>query len=199
MPNKVDFFVLNELLLNLGAVCSPSELQGVLCGRISGGDIPTKADWPNEAVQFLDIEHVDLEDEQAQLIDGLYLDTRNLMDDVNFSFTPLLPSDESTIERRASELGSWCEGFLHGLGLSGLSGQAQLSSEVADALRDLAQITQISVDKDDNLEENESYWVELVEYVKVAVLTVYTEISRIETSESSDDDSGSESNGQVIH
>lgn len=199
MPNKVDFFVLNELLLNLGAVCSPSELQGVLCGRISGGDIPTQADWPNEAVQFLDIEHVVLEDDQAQLIDGLYTDTRNLMDDVNFSFTPLLPSDESTIERRALELGSWCEGFLHGLGLSGLSGQAQLSPEVADALRDLAQITQISVDKDDNLEENESYWVELVEYVKVAVLTVYTEISTSESSESSSDDSGSKPNDQVIH
>lgn len=185
MPDRVDFFVLNELLLNMGAVCSPSELQGVLCGRVSGGDIPTKAQWPADAASFLDLEeHLGFDDEQLPLIDGLYTDTRSLMDDVNFGFTPLLPGDEATMERRTNELASWCEGFLHGLGLSGLSGEVQLSPDVADALRDLAQISQVSVDKDDDLEENEVYWLELVEYVKVAVLTIYTELSNTQSSDS---------------
>ncbi len=196
MPNKVDFFTLNELLLNLGAVCSPSELQGVLCGRVSGGDTPLEGAWLDDVMTFMDIEHVTLEEDHKALLSGLYADTRRLMDDVNFGFSPLLPTDESTIERRAQELGSWCEGFLHGLGTSGLGGDATLAPDVADALRDLAQITQISVDEDDDVNENEAYWSELVEYVKVAVLTIYTELS---STSSDKNQPGSEAADQVIH
>ncbi len=178
MPEKIDFFTLNELLLNIGAVHSPAELQGLLCGRLSGGDVPPREAWIADVQAFLDIEHVELAPEQAELLHVLYTDTRTLMDDVNFSFTPLLPTDESSMERRTQELGAWCQGYLHGLGVSGLSGEAQLSSDAADAVRDLAHISQAGTNDDDELEENEVYWQELVEYVKVAVLTVYTELSQ---------------------
>lgn len=191
MFHKTDFFTLNELLLNLGAVCSPSELQGVLCGRISGGDVPAKETWLEEVADYLDIAHVALDDEHKGALNNFYSDTRHLMDDPNFGFSPLLPNDESSIERRTQELGSWCEGFLHGLGLSGLSGEAKLSPDAADALRDLAQISQVSVEEEDELEENEVYWQELVEYVKVAVLTLYTELSNSKAPPQNDD--------QVLH
>ena len=84
--------------------------------------------------------------------------------------------------------------------MSGLSGEAKLSPDAADALRDLAQISQASLEDDDNVEENEVYWLELVEYVKVAVLTIYTELSSAESSPASADPSGgSEGNQQVLH
>ncbi|MFL0811414.1 MAG: UPF0149 family protein [Agarilytica sp.] len=178
MPASVDFFHLNELLLNLGAVHSPSELQGMLCGRISGGSPPEKDQWLALAQEFLDIDHLELDQEQAEAFFGLYTDTRSLMDDVNFSFSPLLPDDHASIARRTQELGTWCQGFMHGLGVSGLSGDAQLSPDSADALRDLAQISQVDLDEEDAVEENESYWLELVEYVKVAALTIYTELTQ---------------------
>jgi len=176
MPQKVDFYLFNELFLNLGAVNSPSELQGVLCGRLAGGAMMSAEDWLALAVEFADIGHVRLSDEQTSQIQELLQETARLLADVNYTFAPLLPGDEATIDRRAEELGLWCQGFLHGLGCSGLKGEAQLSPNVAEALRDLAQISQVSVDSDDDLEENEGYWLELVEYVKVAVLTVHTEL-----------------------
>lgn len=180
MAQTTDFFHLNELLLNLGAVHSPSELQGMLCGRIGGGAAPELKEWAPLAQEFLDIDHVELEQDQIEQLAQLYTDTRALMDDVNFSFTPLLPDDHSTMERRTQELGSWCQGFLHGIGMSGLNGEAQLGPDSADALRDLAQISQVELDENDEIEENENYWQELVEYVKVAVLTIYTELSQRE-------------------
>ncbi len=195
MFQKADFFTLNELLLNLGAICSPSELQGVLCGRVCGGDVPEESDWLEQVVEYLDIAHAPLEDEHREALNYLYSDTRRLMDDVNFGFSPLLPSDESSIARRTQELGSWCEGFLHGLGVSGLSGNAKLSPDAADALRDLAQISQVDVETDDEIEENEVYWQELVEYVKVAVLTIYTELTN-PSSNSKEPPSGGD---QVLH
>ena len=187
MPNKVDFFHLNELLLNIGAVHSPSELQGMLCGLMCGNAAPQSEEWLAVAQSFLDIDHVELQGEQSEMLMGMYADTRALMDDVNFSFSPLLPDDHATIERRTLELGAWCQGFLHGLGLSGLSGEKQLSPDAADALRDLAQISQVRADEEDAIDENEAYWQELVEYVKVAVLTIYTEITQRHNEESSKD------------
>lgn len=176
MYNNVDFFLLNEMLLNLGSVNSPAELQGMLCGLLCGGKALSEKNWQSTALKFMDLDHITLDDEQAGNLNELYSLTVRLLEDVNFSFTPLLPSDESTMTRRTQELGSWCQGLLHGLGVSGLSGEATLTPDVADALRDLAQISQVSVEEDD-LEENEVYWLELVEYVKVAVLTIYTELS----------------------
>ena len=178
MRPEANFYLFNELFLNLGAVNSAAELQGMLCGRLSGGAQLSAESWLEKVTDFMDIGHVQLSEEQRSQIRQLYHDTLRLLEDVNFAFVPMLPGDEASIDRRTAELAAWCQGFLHGIGLSGLDGDAQLSPEVADALRDLAQISQASVDGDDDLAENEVYWQELVEYVKVAVLTVYTEVPR---------------------
>ena len=177
MRDEIDFFILNELLLNLGAVHSAAELQGMLCGQLCGGRVLSERDWMRHALEFLDIEHLQLDADQLSQLQALHRVTLSLLSDVNFSFMPLLPDDAYSIERRTEELGYWCQGFLHGLGTSGLSGAAQLGPDVADALRDLAQISQVGVDEVDDKEENEAYWLELVEYVKVAVLTIYSELS----------------------
>lgn len=177
MPQKLDFFTLNEILLNNGAVSSPAELQGMLCGKLSGGCSLSADLWRQEALQFLDIEEVSLDENSLSLITELYQLTIRLLEDANFSFAPLLPGEEATIARRTEELGFWCQGFLHGIGTSGLNGDVTLSGDVADALRDLAQISQVAVGEEDDVNENEVYWTELVEYVKVAVLTVYSELA----------------------
>ncbi len=177
MSSELDFFHLNELVLNIGAVNSPSELQGMLCGKLCGVAGISEDQWAEVALDFMDLQHVRLTDEQTSQLHTLYKMTVRLLRDVNFTFEPMLPGDEAPIARRVEELGYWCQGFLHGIGTSGLSGDSQLGADAADALRDLAQISQVSLDDGDDIEENEVYWQELVEYVKVAVLTLYTELS----------------------
>lgn len=175
--SDVDFFNLNELFLNLGAINTPAELQGMLCGRLCGGQNFEYDEWEKLALEFMDIEHVQLTKEQADNIATLYSQTEDLLNDVNFGFSPLLPSDDATITRRTQELAAWCQGYLNGLGSSGLSGESKMSADVTDAVRDLAQISQVDSEDDDAIEEKEVYWQELVEYLKVAVLTIYTELS----------------------
>ncbi|WP_086929802.1 UPF0149 family protein [Agarilytica rhodophyticola] len=199
MQNNLDFFVLNEMLLNIGSVNSPAELQGMLCGLLCGGKALSEEEWRSVALDFMDLAHITLNEEQQSNLIALYELTARLLEDVNFSFMPMLPGDESTITRRTQELGYWCQGLLHGLGVSGLSGEASLSPEVADALRDLAQISLVSVDEDDDLEENEAYWLELVEYVKVAVLTVYTELSESNSNQNDSNDNSANDKNNVVH
>ena len=176
MTDRHDFFHFNELFLNIGAVNSPSEVHGMLCGRMLAKKDRSDEDWLTVMIEFMDIGHVALTDElRGELV--LFLKHADkLIDDDEFTFNPLLPSDDSTIERRATELGAWCEGFLHGMGASGLNFDAKLSADSADAIRDLAQISQIEVNEEDD--ENERHYAELVEYVKVAVLTIFHEVSQ---------------------
>lgn len=180
MPESGDFFELNEMFLNSGAINSPSQLQGMLCGKLCGGANMSPEQWLAEAQEFMDIEHVTLDEGQRSLIESLYDKTQRLLEDVNFSFSPLLPEDGASITRRAEELGGWCEGFLLGIGVSGIGGEQKLSADVAEALRDLAQISQVDTSEVEEGDESEAFWLELVEYVKVAVLAVYTELGALE-------------------
>lgn len=183
MTELYDFHFLNDQLFNMGSVNSVAELQGLLCGHLCAGDRPGEARWRQLALEFMDLEFLDVTEEQSSLLTLLLEKTQALLTDQEFGFRPLLPSDAMSLEARTRELGAWCEGFLHGLGQaigkSGLSPETGLSDDVAGALRDLAHISQVEAIGDGDLErdENEAYWVELVEYVKVAVLNIYNDIA----------------------
>ncbi len=60
---------------------------------------------------------------------------------------------------------------------AGLSEDATLTGDIADALGDLAAISQIGT-LDEESEEDEVSYTELVEYVRVAVLLVYAELNK---------------------
>ena len=172
------YHFVNDQVFNMGAVSSAAVLHGLLCGRLSAGNLPDSNDWYAIAQKYLDIEFVELNDEQKALFELVLEQTSSLIADDEYRFSLLLPGDEMGLQQRVNELGSWCEGYLHGLGQAlGGKGESALSPDVADAMRDIAQITQVEFDENDDLDENESYWVELVEYVKVAVLNIYADLN----------------------
>lgn len=178
MTEVKPFYYYNDALLNMGAISSASEVQGFICGKLSGGKqgLPTLPEgWLEEIQRFMDMEYLKLSEGQAALVAELYSQTVKDMGDAEFGFRPLLPEDEASMQRRTDELAAWCRGFLHGLGSSGLRADDTLSADVADALRDLAKISQAGVDEQASEESLEADWESLVEYVKVAVLTINQE------------------------
>ncbi|WP_075184863.1 UPF0149 family protein [Teredinibacter haidensis] len=189
MSSLFEFHFVNDQLMNMGSVNSVAELQGLLCGRLCAGDRLDAQQWQQVALEFLELDFITPNEEQEALFKLILENTDKLLNDQQYSFQPLLPDDNASLERRAQELAGWCEGFLHGLGQtigkSGLGQGAELPKDVADALRDMAHISQAAVDAELDAEQNETYWVELVEYVKVAVLTVYTELCIAKTSSES--------------
>lgn len=192
MSDILDFNYFNEELLNMGAISSAAELQGMLCGKVCGSGLAEQElpdDWMLEMQRFMDMEFLQLSSDQAALIVELYELTLQNLDDSDFRFRPLLPGEGASMQRRSEELAAWCRGYLHGIGTSGLQATDQLSADVADAIRDMAKISQVEIDPEEtNQEKLETDWEGLVEYVKVAVLNVREEL-RIRKPDSDESDS----------
>ena len=101
-------------------------------------------------------------------------ETREAVDGPALGFSPLLPDDERPLAERVQALTLWCEGFLYGLGLTGTS-DANLSSQAAEAVRDLAEITRADVELSGDSEEDETAFTELQEFLWVAAMLIHEE------------------------
>ncbi|WP_461481606.1 UPF0149 family protein [Porticoccus sp.] len=154
---------------------SPSELHGMLCGRICGGQGAEDDQLITLLAEMLDEAPERVED-LGDMLPQLYAYSREQICGDGFQFQPLLPDDDIELNQRLEALGDWCQGFLFGLGNSGLAGETDLAGDIADALRDLAAISQIGMLEEED-EEDEVSYTELVEYVRVAVLLVHAELS----------------------
>lgn len=188
MKDIVDYYQLNDALLNTGAVNSASEVQGFLCGLLCTPKPEPKAQesvgalnqagWIERFNEFTDMAQFDSElpEQTHSLLEALNLQTATALFDEAFSFQLLLPNDEDELNRRIRELASWSQGFLHGLVSAGLDASHTLSPESSEGLKDLAQVAQVEP-VDDQTEENEKYWSETAEYVKIVVLTIYNELA----------------------
>jgi hypothetical protein len=71
---------------------------------------------------------------------------------------------------RARALGAWCQGFMIGLQLGGITGSKKLPGDLPEVLRDIAEISKASTDDMENGEEEEASYAELVEYIRVGVM-----------------------------
>ncbi len=93
--------------------------------------------------------------------------------EADLGFTPLLPDDEAALQDRIWALADWCSGFMAGYGA--LVEQSALSPMAAEILRDLARIAEVDADAelaDAEAEGAEADFVELVEYLRAAVLNL---------------------------
>ncbi len=166
---------LADMLLPLGAVNSPAELHGMLCGRLSGGAPLQVQQWLRLAWEFLDLSG-EAGGEAALVLQQLHRVTQAQLRDEEFGLELQLPDDDTDLDQRLAALSQWCHGFLSGFGSAGIAGDRQLSADASDALRDFAAIVQISADEEAD-EESESHYMELVEYVRMATLTLFLEFA----------------------
>ena len=93
-------------------------------------------------------------------------------------FEPLLPDDETPLGVRADALSSWCARVS-----SMASDRAprpdpgKVSAEAGEIIRDFTEITQVGVDADEENEENEVAFAEVVEFVRVGVQLLFVELA----------------------
>lgn len=164
-----------NLLIPLGALNSPAELHGLLCGKLCGGEALTETRWLLDAVEFLDFTQAP--DESVRIaLSRLYQDAVAQLQGDTFELTLLLPDDDSDIAQRLTALGQWCYGFLTGFGSAGVAGQRDMSEESQETLQDLASIAQIEIDEADT-EEAEADYMEITEYLRMAAASLYLEFA----------------------
>lgn len=169
-PASPNFDDLCNLLAPLGTINSPSELHGLLCGKLSGGAELGEVRWLLDAVEFLDFSQAPDENVRTALTALYHTSLQQLRD--GFGLQLLLPDDDTDLSQRTATLGQWCYGFLTGFGSAG-SGKRELGEEAEDGLRDLAAIAQIAIEDGDDSDEAD--FMEVTEYVRMLAASLFME------------------------
>ena len=166
------FDQLEELFYSLKINASPSAFHGFLCGRLTCGAVAI--DLLIEATT----EWLALSEEQAEAADKDFRDfyeaSLSNLGDISFLFKPTLPDDDLPLEERLIAVGEWCGNYISGLA-EGLGESFDLSDDGREALNDLSAIGQISADLESD-DDGERDYTELVEYVRLAVQVIFTDL-----------------------
>ena len=172
MPNQNSpYNAFATLLSNSGHPVSPAELQGLLLGRSCAGAGFDADDWIADAKLLLE---TDPEDKVRQALIGLQEMVKHELTGDDMAIVLLLPGDDEPLTARTAAMGQWCQGFLNGFARVG---SQPMSEDARDVLQDLAAIAQIQ-DTLEESEDGESDYMEVMEYLRVAPLLLFTEFNK---------------------
>lgn len=172
--HMINFDDFCDVLIPLGALNSPSELHGLLCGKLCGGAVLTSDQWLSSAWELLDIVGEPNVEIQEPVI-AMYTITQEQLSSGDYDLQPFLPDDDSEMEQRTQALSQWCHGFLTGFGSAGIAADAEFTRDQADSLRDIASIVQVTVDEEEDRDEDdqESDYTDLVEHTRIIAMNFY--------------------------
>ncbi len=174
MSNKVAttpaYEVVARQLKSAAVDVGVSEVHGLLCGLLCSGSEDAPALWRAELSGDLEPDESATREFRRSL-DGLFQGAKTQLEDPDSGFRLLLPDDAQPLKQRALALVEWCQGFLYGFGLCGLSERA-FSEETQEALRDITEITHMDQHQLEQTEANEEAYMEVSEFVRVAALLV---------------------------
>ena len=174
---------LDQTLAVSGLDVECAEYHGALCGWLCRTDqVPLDMGYAQGDLQG-----------QADIVEQLRRLQQEALESLqssDMSFAPLLPSDDQSISHRAESLGQWCQGFLYGLGGAERLNLDDCSEEMSEIVEDFTQITkayeQTDDFDDDQLNETEMAYAELVEFVRVGVQLVFVEMRQQSKQDESD-------------
>ena len=163
-----------DALQRASASADPADCHGLLCGLICANGFADQKTWVAEI--FDDFNPRDIFQNQAfKLLQQLYELSLIKLNSPDLEFELLLPGDNAPLAERTESLGSWCSGFLSGMGLGGLD-QARLSDDVKELLEDISHISNIDFESEDTDEQEHVAFEEVVEYIRVGVLYIHEEL-----------------------
>jgi uncharacterized protein YgfB (UPF0149 family) len=171
----LDFYELEAELRKIDALASPSEAHGILCGQLSAGFKVDQPAWLKEYLPNLGVKGEPWENTREWFCE-LHRYTQEELNDDQFNFMPLLPDDEDPLDARLGSLAEWCSGFLAGFGAAGARKPEEFNEDTLAALRDIQQISQVDTEIEAE-EDGEAAYFEVLEYVRMAALMIYTEFA----------------------
>ena len=169
--DPIEFDELADRFVALKVFSSPSELHGLLCGQLASGKSFDENAWLKDAATFLEQECFESDSAKTLLLEMYAITHQQFMAD-GFELMMILPDDDVDIAERAENLGRWCLGFVTGFGAA----RTGISEDAKETLGDLEQISQIDDEGLEADEESEQDLMQLVEYVRMAAIMLYTEI-----------------------
>ena len=169
-----------RLLSAAGAVSGASEAHGLLSGMLCAGGKPADGVWQ----EYLLGEGNTLSTAARDCIgvlSGLQDEIVRQYADDGFGFALLLPDDEVPLGERTRELGRWCAGFLFGLALGGIRQDAAIPDTASEVIKDFYEISHADFVAESTDDAQEAAYMEIVEYIRMSVLLLYTELRSMPT------------------
>jgi len=174
---------IESTLRQAGALSEVAEIHGQLFGLVCVMGDDAAAPWIADALA--DLKQADAAiSVAAQTLGALADSALEAMKEGDMRLQLLLPDDQSSMDSRADSLGLWCQGFLHGLGVGGSAADREENAQatfwdqepVREIVADLSEIARAGFAADDDDNEAETAYAELVEFVRVSVQLLYEEL-----------------------
>lgn len=153
-----------------------AETHGILSGFVCGGVNLEDKSWQS---LFNDVvnEGMALPHTVKGLIADIYADVVKQCSDDSLGFNLLLPDDEKPLDERAEAMAQWSQGFLVGFGMV-QQALNQAPDDVKEVIQDVRDISQLSLDFEQEDEESEIAFSEIVEYLRVSAMLCFNHFSR---------------------
>lgn len=163
-------------LEDIGAAGGASSVHGLLSGLACAGAGLPEAKLRALLADELDVDIDDATFRELRSLDGIL--RRQLTND-ELGFELLLPDDDRPLTERVTGMAQWCEGFLAGFG-TGTAGRKDrdFPEDVRLLLDTIGEFTRAEPGADDGDDEAERNYMELVEYLRIAALTIHLEVAQ---------------------
>jgi uncharacterized protein YgfB (UPF0149 family) len=171
--NDITYDELRQALTRAGIELTAAELHGAISGLVCAS-----ADCDLRRLWTVLTEENPPRGELAEMAGRIAAESSYLLKDRQMGFQPLLPDDEEALTGRTEELANWCQGFLAGLGAAGTVEKDAMGEQVGEIVLDFSRLSQAGFDEaDEDSEEAESAFAEIVEYVRVGAQLIYEELA----------------------
>ncbi len=154
-------------------IATPSELHGHASGMIVVNQDVDVEEWIELILEDYCFEGTD-KSKLTPVLSALFDFAKDKLKADNYTFNPLLPSDDNELSFRLEALSTWCATFLTGMAYAGLKSDANMHDDVHEFILDLEKISKVDTVSDESQGE-EADFVELTEYVKAGAILLYTE------------------------
>ncbi len=172
---RPDYLTLASQLQSANLAVTPAELHGLLVGMLSGGLSVTDKSWQPLLFDYTN-DGMGWPSKVLKLAEVLFCDAVKELTGSGLHISMLLPNDDTDADlpEMADAVSEWVNHFISGLGLANAP-VAKASADVKEALKDLEEISKLGIDDDDSFEEQADLLEQVIEHVKVCVLTIHVE------------------------
>jgi len=173
LPN---FAKMSQAFEDADLFTNAAEAHGILSGFVCGGIALDDKSWQplfNDVIN----EGMALPKSIKTLVSDIYADVVKQCTDDGLGFNLLLPDDEKPLDERAESMAQWAQGFLVGFGMV-QQNLNQAPEDAQEVIRDIRDISQLSLDFEQEDEESEIAFTEIVEYLRVSAMVCFNTFSR---------------------
>jgi len=164
-----DYDQVNDAIRGVPSEFNAAEFHGQLCGLLCTCDRLQLQDCL--LVSLPEIAPSSLSPLSHELFQVLLDHSQAALGGEDFGFQLLLPDDTAGLAARLEALATWCQGFLFGISHAGVSDIQALPGELPEIVEDILSISRaenFALENEDE-DEAEAAYMELVEYVRVGV------------------------------